>query len=110
MAFVISPIPQATAVTVYVEEPSMISTSEMISRKHFSEEQEIVSGFLLREEVKELLQKNGVSAEEAQKRLATLSEREVLNLSEQVKSGRAGGDVLTTILLVLLIIFLIQRV
>lgn len=110
MAFLISPLPQALAVTQLEARPQMISTVEVIRRLETKVERDEISALLLRDQVQYALQVNGVSSEEASKRIATLSDTEVKRLSEQIKEARAGGDILTTIVLVLLIIFLVQRI
>lgn len=110
MAFLISPLPQAMAATQLEGRPQMISTAEVMRRMSADAERKEISDLLLRDHVKAALEKNGVNSEEATKRLAALSDQEVQRLSEQIKEARAGGDVLTTIVLVLLIIFLIQRI
>lgn len=88
----------------------MISTVEVMRRLTADSERKEIEDLLLRAQVKAALEFNGVSSEEATRRLAALSDQEVQRLSKQIKQARAGGDVLTTIVLVLLIIFLIQRI
>jgi hypothetical protein len=109
MSFLISPVPQAFAAELS-HRPQMISTAEVLRRQNVQAQKKIITDFMMREEVRTALEKNGVSHEEAETRLAALSDEEVQRLSTQVKEARAGGDVLTTIVLVLLIIFLIQRI
>lgn len=110
LAFLISPLPQAIAAVQLEARPQMISTVEVMRRLAADAERKEISDLLLRDQVKAALEFNGVSSEEASKRLAALSDQEVQKLSEQIKEARAGGDVLTTIVLVLLIIFLVQRI
>ncbi|MCC2679442.1 MAG: hypothetical protein K0R29_2018 [Pseudobdellovibrio sp.] len=110
MAFLISPLPQAMAAVQLEGRPQMISTKEVMRRMSVNKDRKELSDLLLRDRVKAALEFNGVSSEEAGKRLAALSDQEVQRLSEQIKEARAGGDVLTTIVLVLLIIFLVQRI
>lgn len=110
MAFLISPLPQAIAAGQLEGRPQMISTKEVMRRLAVQSERKEISDLLLRDKVKQALEFNGVSPEEASKRLAALTDEEVQSLSQQIKEARAGGDVLTTIVLVLLIIFLIQRI
>lgn len=110
MAVFMSPLPQAAAAFQIEGRPQMISTVEVMRRLAANSERREIEDLLLRDQVKAALEFNGVSSEEAARRLAALSDHEVQRLSKQIKEARAGGDVLTTIVLVLLIIFLIQRI
>jgi maltooligosyltrehalose synthase len=110
MSFLISPIPQAMAATQITEHPKMISAAEVLRRQTAQTERNELAELMMRNDVRQALEKNGVTHEEASQRLAALSDQEVQRLSHQIKEARAGGDVLTTIVLVLLIIFLIQRI
>ncbi len=90
--------------------PKMISTHRVIEKLDRTEAQSKVEDFLKREEVKQALLERGVSADEVSTRLASLSESELRQLAGQVSEARAGGDILVTILIVVLIIFLIKRI
>lgn len=111
MAILMSNIPN-----VVFAETSMNSTSPMISATAVVQEltraQAIanVRSLLQKPEAKQELIKRGLSEKEAEIRLASLSESELRMLSGQIDEARAGGDILITILLVVLIIFLIKRI
>ena len=89
--------------------PAMISTHTVVEKMDRGQAQSEVENFLKREDVKQALLERGVSADEVSSRLASLSEPELRQLATQVKEARAGGDILITILLVVLIIFLVKR-
>lgn len=89
---------------------SMIPTSVVVSDLNKAEAQANVENFLKRDDVRQQLMKNGISPEEAATRVAALSPAEMNDLSSQMEQARAGGDILITILVVILIIFLIQRI
>lgn len=89
---------------------SMIPTSVVVSDLNKAEAQANVENFLNRDDVRQQLMKNGISPEEAATRVAALSPAEMKDLSSQMDQARAGGDILVTILVVVLIIFLIQRI
>lgn len=109
VAMVISQAPAVAWAEAVNINTKMISTAEVFERQRSDLKNELERS-LIRDEVQAELIKHGVTVEEAQKRLATLSSQEVQNLSGQIKEARAGGDVLTTILIVILIIFLVQRI
>ena len=89
---------------------SMIPTSAVVSDMNAAEAKANVDQFLKRDDVRQQLMANGISADEAATRVAALSPTEMKNLSSQMEQARAGGDLLVTILVVVLIIFLIQRI
>lgn len=89
---------------------SMIPTSAIVSDMNAAEAKANVDNFLKRDDVRQQLMANGISADEAATRVAALSPAEMKNLSSQMEQARAGGDILVTILVVVLIIFLIQRI
>lgn len=57
-----------------------------------------------------LLAKMGISKAEASARIANLSDREVSDVLSGQTQLRAGGDILYVVLMVLLIIFVAQRI
>ena len=89
---------------------SMIPTSAVVSDLNKAEAQANIDNFLKRDDVQKQLMANGISADEAATRVAALSPAEMRDLSSQMEQARAGGDILVTILVVVLIIFLIQRI
>lgn len=104
MAIFISNIP----LTAIAE--GMIATNVVVADLTRAQAQSNIESMLSRTEVREQLLKGGVSADEVTSRLASLSESEMRQLSDQVSQARAGGDILIAILVVVLIIFLIKRI
>ena len=88
----------------------MVSTSEVVAGLTREEAKADIENLLSREDVQNELEKRGVSAQEISSRLASLSAEEMRQLSGQINEARAGGDILITILVVVLIIFLIKRI
>lgn len=110
MAFLISPIPNVALAEGIMNHQGMISTSTVLADVSRAEAEKEVRDYLQNSEVQAALIKQGLSADEASARLASLSEQEIRQLSGQVKEARAGGDILVAILIVVLIIFLIKRI
>lgn len=91
----------------------MISTTEAIAEMTRTQGENTVNAFLSRSDVKDQLVKLGVSPEEAQKRIASLSESEVKKLATDIEKAQIGGDVggiLVVVLLVILIIYFAKRI
>lgn len=87
----------------------MIATTTVVENISREQAQEDVESYLAQVDVQNALMAQGVSAEEVKSRLASLSQQEMAQLSGQIQEARAGG-ILVTILVVVLIIFLIQRI
>lgn len=111
MAVVMSNVPNVVmAESAVAAQNQMIPTSAVLEELSRTEAEQNVRDYLQRSEVQAELVKRGVSADEAASRLASLSEREIKQLSTQVQQAQAGGDILLAILLIVLIIFLVKRI
>lgn len=94
---------------IVMAEPGMIPTHVVAAESSRAQALQNVHDFLSRSDVQRLLIERGLSADEASSRVASLSEAELKQLSGQIEQARAGGDILITVLVVILIIFLIKR-
>lgn len=88
----------------------MITTADAIDQLDRSQMQGEIEEILKQDEVKKALLANGVSSSEVQMRLASMSNAELYQMAGQLKEARAGGDILITVLVVVLIIFLVRRI
>ena len=91
----------------------MITTSAAVTEMSRAECERNVSEFLNRTDVKDQMVKLGLSSEEATRRLASLSDKEVRKLSGDIEKAQVGGDVtgiLVIVLIVILIIYLAKRI
>ncbi len=102
-------ISQAPAVA-FAEVNRMLPTTTLIEELNREEATSQVQEFLSRDDVQAALIQRGLSPAEASDRLASLSVAELNDLSKQVQEAKAGGAILVTILIVVLIIFLIKRI
>lgn len=93
-----------------VAESSMIPTSVVVDHLDRSQTETKIHDFLSRTDVQKALLEQGVSPDEISSRVASLSETELRQLLGQVEHAQAGGDILVTVLLVVLIIFLVKRI
>jgi hypothetical protein len=91
----------------------MIATNEAVEIMTRAESHQKVSTFMARQDVKEQLIKFGVSPEEANRRLAGLSDAEMRKLAKDIDQATIGGDVggiLVLVLIVILIIYFAKRI
>ena len=111
LTLLMSHIPNvALADSLLSRSEGMIATSSVLADISREEAQNDVRNYISKSEVQSELMKHGLSADEVDSRLASLSDQEIRQLAGQVSEARAGGDILVAILLVVLIIFLIQRI
>ncbi len=92
-----------------VAHQGMISTGDVVVQLDRVEAQKRVQDYVNSAEIQKLLIERGVSPAEASARLAQLSEAELRELAGQMDRAQAGGDILVTVLIVVLIIFLIRK-
>lgn len=107
MALMMSNLPQLAAAETL---PALIPTSVVVGELSRQQAEQNLQDLLSKDEVRDQLVKNGVSPDEASQRIASLSDVELKQLHTQVEQARAGGDILFTILIVVLIIFLVKRI
>lgn len=115
MAFIMSSVPNVVLADKLSSSsvemiPSSVVLNEISRAEGRLEAEAEVRSFLQKSEVQSELAKQGLSAHEISARLASLSEQELQQLHGQVKEARAGGDLLVTVFLVVLIIYFIQRI
>jgi len=84
----------------------VISTKDVL---HESRSNVTIDSFLAKQEVQSKLLEFGVSAENVQARIATLTDEEIEQINEQINTMPAGGDA-GTILGVLVFIFIVLLV
>ncbi len=93
-----------------VQANKMISTTEVLAQFDRKAAQEKVADYIHQQNVEKRLIEQGVSADEAKQRIASLSDAELQNLSHQIDKAQYGGDILVTVLLIVLIIYLVKRI
>lgn len=109
LSLLISNIPSVVMAETEIN-TQMIPTHQVVQNLSRAETINAVNEYLDRKDVQEELIKRGLNPDEVSERLASLSEAEMKQLSLQVAQAKAGGNILVTIVLVLLIIFLIKRI
>lgn len=105
----LSHVPQV-AVAETVQANKMISTTDVLAQFDRKSTEAKVASYLSQEQIEQKLVEQGVSSNEAKARIASLSDAELQNLSQQIDKAQYGGDILVTVLLIVLIIFLVKRI
>lgn len=88
----------------------MVPTSVVVEEFNRQQTEAKVLNFINKDEVQTKLVSQGLSADEAKLRVASLSNQELQTLATQIDQAQYGGDILVAILLVILIIFLVKRI
>lgn len=92
---------------------NMITTSTVVDQMSRAQDQQRVAEFMNRQDVQDQMVKLGVSPEEAQKRVASLSDRELRKVAGEIEQQQAGGSlfgILALVLVVVLIIYFAKRI
>ena len=87
----------------------MVSTQSMVKNAQAKQQREKILKFYDRTEVKSALEKHGISTEEAKKRVASLTDKEVQLLASKIDKmpAGAGAESILVIFLILIILELI---
>lgn len=105
----LSHLPQVVFAETIQANNKMISTSEVLLKFDRKMAEEKLTSLLNHQEIEKKLVAQGISVAEAKSRIASLSDIELQNLSQQIEKAQYGGDILVTVLLIVLIIYLVKR-
>ncbi len=94
-------VPPQSAVAALVETEIMLDMSRSL------EARETVRQFMAREDVRSAIVSQGVDPLEANARLDSLTDAEVIQLADQIEQLPAGGDFLGFVIAVLVIVILV---
>jgi hypothetical protein len=94
-------IPHQSAVAALVE------TEAMLDMNRGQEARETLKQFMARQEVKSAIVSQGIDPLEADARLNSLTDAEVIQLADQIDQLPAGGDILGFAIAVLIIVILV---
>jgi hypothetical protein len=85
----------------------IVDTSTVIAVQQESANRDRVAAFLGRDDVQQVLVQHGVNADEAQQRVASLSDTELAKLAGQIDQLPAGGDGVGAVVGAVVLIFLV---
>ncbi len=94
-------VPYQSAVAALVE------TETMLDMSRGQEARETLTQFMARQDVRSAIVAQGVGPLEADARLNSLTDAEVIQLADQIDQLPAGGDVLSLAIAVLVIVILV---
>ncbi|HEV8644407.1 MAG TPA: PA2779 family protein [Burkholderiales bacterium] len=97
------------AFTSFAQELTLITT-EQVAAEDLQKDRALVMETLQRPDVQEKLRELGVSIEDAQARVAALTDQEVSALSQHVETAPAGGTDALGVVLVVFIVLLITDI
>ena len=91
---------------------ALVETETMLDMSRGQEARETLKQFMARKDVRSAIVAQGVDPLEADARLNSLTDAEVIQLADQIDQLPAGGDVLgllVTVLVVVILVLLIMR-
>jgi len=86
---------------------ALVETETMLDMSRGQEARETLKQFMARKDVRTTIVSQGVDPQEADARLNSLSDAEVIQLADQIDQLPAGGDVLGFAIAVLVIVILV---
>ena len=86
---------------------SLINTETVLAENQSQEARDYLKQFMAREDVRSALIAQGIDPLEAEARIASLSDSEVIELADQIENLPAGQGVLGLVVVVLVIIVLV---
>jgi len=96
----------ALALTVPTIQAKMVSTQTMIEKKTIDDKRSHILKIITRTDVQKIMKGYGISPSEAQSRINSLTDQEVLSLSKNINNMPvgAGGEVFLLLLLIVIIL------
>jgi predicted transcriptional regulator len=86
---------------------ALVGTESMLDMSRSQQARETLKQFMAREDVRSAIVAQGVAPAEADARLNSLTDAEVIQLADQINQLPAGGDILGLAIAVLVIVILI---
>lgn len=86
---------------------ALVQTESMLDMSRSQEARETLKKFMAREDVRSAVVAQGVAPAEADARLDSLTDAEVIQLADQIDQLPAGGDILGLAIAVLVIVILV---
>ena len=86
---------------------ALVQTESMLDMSRSQEARETLKQFMAREDVRSAIVAQGIGPAEADARLNSLTDAEVLQLADQINQLPAGGDVFGLVIAVLVIVILV---
>ena len=86
----------------------IVGTDRFLTEQSIQQDREKLRSFMARDEVRSLLQQNGLTIEQAQQRVDALTDSEVRQLAQKFEELPAAGDAAVVILVIALIVIILE--
>ena len=86
---------------------ALIGTDTYVEKEQIDNAREKVNVFLSKQKVTQVMIQRGVNPEEVRNRMANLSDQEIMKISKQIDNLPAGGDGVSLVISVLIIVLLV---
>jgi hypothetical protein len=86
---------------------ALIGTDTYLEKEQIDNAREKVNVFLSKQKVTQMMIQQGVNPDEVQNRMANLSDQEIMKISKQIDNLPAGGDGVSLVISVLIIVLLV---
>lgn len=86
----------------------IVGTDSYLSEQTAQQDRENLRALMSRDEVRSLLETNGLTVEEAQTRVDSLTDKEVSQMAEKFSELPAAGDAAVVILVIALVVIILE--
>lgn len=86
----------------------IVGTDRFLTEQSIQQDREKLRSFMARDEVRSLLQQNGLTIEQAQQRVDALTDSEVRQLAQKFEELPAAGDAAVVILVIVLVVIILE--
>ena len=86
---------------------ALIGTDTYVEKEQVDNAREKVNVFLSKQKITQVMIQQGVNPEEVRNRMANLSDQEIMKISKQIDNLPAGGDGVSLVISVLIIVLLV---
>jgi hypothetical protein len=86
---------------------ALIGTDTYLEKEQIDNAREKVNVFLSKQKVTQMMIQQGVNPDEVRNRMANLSDQEIMKISKQIDNLPAGGDGVSLVISVLIIVLLV---
>ncbi len=86
----------------------IVGTDSYLSEQTAQQDREDLRALMSRDEVRSLLETNGLTVEEAQARVDSLTDKEVSQMAEKFNELPAAGDAAVVVLVIALVVIILE--
>ena len=86
----------------------IVGTDRFLSEQTVQQDRENLRSLMSRSEVRSLLETNGLTLEEAQSRVDSLTDKEVTQMAKKFDELPAAGDAAVVILVIILVVLILE--